>query len=74
MKYELLNIFHILQDETLLFVYEYEFRQKLYYGVATESLRENLINSGLVDQNKVIHYDFLSRISELYDKVAKNNS
>lgn len=74
MKYELLNIFHILQDSNLLFIYEYDFRQKCFYGVGVSSLREELINANLFDKNKIIHYNFAVRIDELYNKVAQNYS
>lgn len=74
MKYELLNIFHILQNNGNLFIYEYEFRQKSYYGVGTSSMQEKLINANLFDKDKIIQYNFVTRINDLYDKVAQNNS
>lgn len=74
MKYELLNIFRILQDEGELFIYEYEFRQKSYYGVSTSSIREKLINSNLINKDKIIKYNFTTRIDDLYEKVAQINN
>ncbi len=74
MKYELLNIFRILQSSNLLFIYEYEFRQKIYYGVTTFSMLDKLVIAKLINKEKIIHYDFENRISELYDKVVQNNS
>jgi uncharacterized LabA/DUF88 family protein len=70
MKYELLNIFHILQSDDKLFIYEYEFRGKPYYGIAVSSMREDLISMDFIKREKIVHYDFETKVKELYKNIS----
>lgn len=70
MQYELLNIFDILQNQNQLFIYEYNFRGNSCYGIATSSIENQLISGGIAQKQNIIHYDFRSRITALYDKVS----
>ena len=74
MRYEILNIFNILQNQNKLFVYTYNFRGKDYYALAPLSLKEILIKSQILNEENIVHYDFISRIEGLYEKIAQNDT
>lgn len=74
MRYEILNIFNILQEQKKLFVYTYNFRGKDYYALAPSSLKENLIKSQILNEENIIYYNFVNRIESLYEKIAQNDT
>lgn len=74
MKYEIFNIFDILQEKNLLFAFEYTFRDKPCIGIATTSIKDKLIENKVLDENKIIKYDFATKKDELYDAICKNDT
>ena len=71
MKYELLNIFALLQDENQILFFRYMYNGKEYTGVAPTTVRKNC----LADNNEdIFYYDFEPQITCLYDKVKSKTS
>ena len=63
-----------LQNQNLLFAFEYTFRDKPCIGIATTSIKNKLIENKILDENKIIKYDFATKKDELYDAICKNDT
>lgn len=74
MKYEIFNIFGILQEKGIIFVFSYEFRGKTYNGIAPVSMKGTLIENKILEERDIFRYDFMERVNGLYNKIAQNEN
>ena len=72
MRYEIYNIFDILQNDSQIFVYKYNFKSKYCFGIAPMSMKENLILNSNICETDIVKYDFRSKLSEAYEKIVRN--
>lgn len=74
MKYELLNIFKLLQEKNQIFFFHYMYNGKECTGVAPTTVQSNCSEDEFINNEDIFNYDFGSQITNLYDKVKSKTS
>lgn len=68
MDYEMYNIFQILYESGRIFIYKYEFRGKIYYGVASSDLKQEMMDKEIVKEEDIQkNFDFDYYINKCYE-------
>lgn len=68
MEYEMYHIFQILYQCKRIFIYQYDFRGKTFYGVACEEQKQEMLDLGIIQQEDIDHnFDFDFYINRSYE-------
>ena len=68
MDYEMYHIFQILYVSKKIFVYQYDFRGKTFYGVACEEQKKEMIDLDIIKEEDIQNnFDFEYLISKCYE-------